>query len=104
MPKVSQRHRKGCSRFRSFCWLLPFKHGGSKVLGRSTLGGYVTIGLYSNSEKLDPRKKECRKGDKNSKSGLTECVHDFPYHLKKIIVCYKKIGYNIDILRQIFGC
>ena len=26
--------------------------------------------------------------------------NDFPYHLKKIIVRYKKIGYNIDILRQ----
>ena len=25
---------------------------------------------------------------------------DFPYHLKKIIVRYKKIGYNIDVLRQ----
>ena len=26
--------------------------------------------------------------------------HDFPYHFKKIIVRYKKIGYNIDVLRQ----
>ena len=25
--------------------------------------------------------------------------NDFPY-FKKIIVCYKKIGYNIDVLRQ----
>ena len=25
---------------------------------------------------------------------------DFPYHFKKIIVLYKKIGYNIDVLRQ----
>ena len=25
---------------------------------------------------------------------------DFPYHFKKIIVRYKKIGYNIDVLRQ----
>ena len=25
---------------------------------------------------------------------------DFPYHLKKIIVRYKKNGYNIDVLRQ----
>ena len=24
----------------------------------------------------------------------------FPYHFKKIIVRYKKIGYNIDVLRQ----
>ena len=24
----------------------------------------------------------------------------FPYHFIKIIVCYKKIGYNIDVLRQ----
>ena len=24
----------------------------------------------------------------------------FSYHLKKIIVRYKKIGYNIDVLRQ----
>ena len=26
--------------------------------------------------------------------------YDFPYHFKKIIVRYKKIGYNIDDLRQ----
>ena len=26
--------------------------------------------------------------------------NDFPYHLKKIIVRYKKIGYSIDVLRQ----
>ena len=26
--------------------------------------------------------------------------YNFPYHFKKIIVCYKKIGYNIDSLRQ----
>ena len=26
--------------------------------------------------------------------------YGFPYHFKKIIVCYKKIGYNIDVLRQ----
>ena len=26
--------------------------------------------------------------------------NDFPNHLKKIIVRYKKIGYNIDVLRQ----
>ena len=26
--------------------------------------------------------------------------YDFPYHLKKIIVRYKNIGYNIDVLRQ----
>ena len=25
---------------------------------------------------------------------------DFPYHLKNIIVRYKKIGYNIDVLRR----
>ena len=25
---------------------------------------------------------------------------DFPYHFKKITVRYKKIGYNIDVLRQ----
>ena len=25
---------------------------------------------------------------------------DFPYHFKKIIVRYKTIGYNIDVLRQ----
>ena len=24
----------------------------------------------------------------------------FPYHLKKIIVRYKKVGFNIDVLRQ----
>ena len=26
--------------------------------------------------------------------------NDFPYHFKKIIVRYEKIGYNIDALRQ----
>ena len=26
--------------------------------------------------------------------------NNFPFHFKKIIVCYKKIGYNIDVLRQ----
>ena len=26
--------------------------------------------------------------------------NDFPYHFKKIIVRFKKIGYNIDVLRQ----
>ena len=26
--------------------------------------------------------------------------NDFPYQFKKIIVRYKKIGYNIDVLRQ----
>ena len=27
--------------------------------------------------------------------------NDFPYHFKKIIVRYKKIGYNINVMRQI---
>ena len=26
--------------------------------------------------------------------------HDFPYHFKKIIARYKKIGYNINVMRQ----
>ena len=26
--------------------------------------------------------------------------YDFPYHFKKMIVRYKKIGYNIEVLRQ----
>ena len=26
--------------------------------------------------------------------------NDFHYHFKKIIVRYKKIGYNVDVLRQ----
>ena len=26
--------------------------------------------------------------------------NDFPYHFKKIIVCYKKIGYTINLMRQ----
>ena len=26
--------------------------------------------------------------------------YDFPYHFKKLIVRYKNIGYNIDVLRQ----
>ena len=27
-------------------------------------------------------------------------MNDFSYHIKKIIVRYKKIGYNIDVLRE----
>ena len=27
-------------------------------------------------------------------------INDFPYHFKKNIVRYKRIGYNIDVLRQ----
>ena len=27
-------------------------------------------------------------------------INDFPYHFKKIIVRYKKIGYNINVMRQ----
>ena len=27
-------------------------------------------------------------------------ANDFPHHFKKTIVRYKKIGYNIDVLRQ----
>ena len=30
--------------------------------------------------------------------------NDFPYHFKKIIVCYKKIGYNINVMRQTHKC
>ena len=26
--------------------------------------------------------------------------YDFPYHYKKIVVRYKKISYNIDVLRR----
>ena len=26
--------------------------------------------------------------------------NDFPYHFKKIIVRYKKIGYNLNVMRQ----
>ena len=26
--------------------------------------------------------------------------NDFPYHFKKIIIRYKKIGYNVDVLQQ----
>ena len=26
--------------------------------------------------------------------------YDFPYHFKKIVFRYKKIGYNIDVLPQ----
>ena len=28
------------------------------------------------------------------------CKNDFPYHFRKIIVRYKKIGYNIIVMRQ----
>ena len=27
-------------------------------------------------------------------------IHKFPYHFKKIIVRYKKTGYNINVMRQ----
>ena len=30
--------------------------------------------------------------------------NDFPYHFKKIIVRYKKIGYKIDVLRHTTAC
>ena len=26
--------------------------------------------------------------------------NDFPYHFKKIVVCKKKIGYNINVVRH----
>ena len=26
--------------------------------------------------------------------------NDFPYHFKKIVIRYKKIGYNINVMRQ----
>ena len=29
-----------------------------------------------------------------------KCRNVFPYYFKKILVRYKKIGYNIDVLRQ----
>ena len=36
----------------------------------------------------------CSKSEKNIGK------YDFPYHLKKIIVRYKQIGYNIEVLQQ----
>ena len=39
-------------------------------------------------------------GDMVYKFGKIIGKNDFPYHFKKIIVRYKKIGYNIDVLRQ----
>ena len=39
-------------------------------------------------------------GDLEYKFRKIICKNDFPYHFKKIIVRYKKIGYNIDVLRQ----
>ena len=30
--------------------------------------------------------------------------NDFPYHLKEIIVRYKKIGYNRNVLRRLHAC
>ena len=42
--------------------------------------------------KEDPHKK-------NYGIRKTICKNNFPYHFKKIIVRYKKIGYNIDVLR-----
>ena len=38
-------------------------------------------------------------GDLVYKSRKIIGKNDFPYHFKKITVCYKKIGYNIDVLR-----
>ena len=29
------------------------------------------------------------------------CKYDFPYHFKRIIVRYKKIGYDIDVLHKL---
>ena len=31
---------------------------------------------------------------------MIKIKNEFPYHVKKIIVRYKKIGYNIDALQQ----
>ena len=42
-------------------------------------------------------------GDLVYKFRKNNCKNDFPYHFKKITVRYKKIGYNIDILRQTAG-
>ena len=39
-------------------------------------------------------------GDSVYKFRKTVGKNDFPYQFKKIIVRYKKIGYNIDVLRQ----
>ena len=34
------------------------------------------------------------------KSGKIIGKNDFPYHFKKIVFRYKKIGYNINVMRQ----
>ena len=39
-------------------------------------------------------------GDLVYKLGKIIGKYGFPYHFKKIIVRYKKIGYSIDVLRQ----
>ena len=39
-------------------------------------------------------------GDLVYKFRIINGKNDFPYHFKKIIVRYKKIGYNIDVLQQ----
>ena len=39
-------------------------------------------------------------GDLVYKFRLIIGKYDFPFHFQKIIVRYKKIGYNIDVLRQ----
>ena len=39
-------------------------------------------------------------GDSVNKFRKITGKNDFPDHFKKIIVRYKKIGYNIDVLRQ----
>ena len=36
----------------------------------------------------------------NFRKIIGTCKYDFPYHFKQIVVRYKKIGYNIDVLRQ----
>ena len=39
-------------------------------------------------------------GDSVYKFRKTIGKNDFPYHFKKIIVRYKKIGYNVNVMRQ----
>ena len=72
---------------------------------------YKRCGMYPSISKCNAKRcKRCK--HLSTKSTVTSSVNgrqfsiinnsdlDFPYHFKKIIVRYKKIGYNINVMRQ----
>ena len=52
------------------------------------------ISFYSHNTNMLPRKP------KISYRYLKSGIEEFPYHFKKIVVRYKRIGYNINVMRQ----